>query len=126
MRRVMPTRSSSIMGSWSPASRTSKSLSLLPHSSPECLWSERLLEVRDAGLQDPMMDDGLVGITRRVQHLHVGSQLCQLLGQLPTAEPWHDDIREQQVDRTVMLGGESRSEERRVGKECRSRWSPYH
>ena len=23
-------------------------------------------------------------------------------------------------------GTESRSEERRVGKECRSRWSPYH
>src|SRR5256886_10473759 len=23
-------------------------------------------------------------------------------------------------------GGEMRSEERRVGKECRSRWSPYH
>ena len=22
--------------------------------------------------------------------------------------------------------GKSRSEERRVGKECRSRWSPYH
>ena len=22
--------------------------------------------------------------------------------------------------------GETRSEERRVGKECRSRWSPYH
>ena len=22
--------------------------------------------------------------------------------------------------------GERRSEERRVGKECRSRWSPYH
>src|SRR6266702_8585561 len=28
----------------------------------------------------------------------------------------------------VMVGGERaiRSEERRVGKECRSRWSPYH
>src|SRR5256885_1071949 len=26
----------------------------------------------------------------------------------------------------VGLGGKSRSEERRVGKECRSRWSPYH
>ena len=25
-----------------------------------------------------------------------------------------------------ILGGPSRSEERRVGKECRSRWSPYH
>ena len=24
------------------------------------------------------------------------------------------------------LGNLSRSEERRVGKECRSRWSPYH
>ena len=24
------------------------------------------------------------------------------------------------------LGGMARSEERRVGKECRSRWSPYH
>ena len=23
-------------------------------------------------------------------------------------------------------GVETRSEERRVGKECRSRWSPYH
>src|SRR2546422_10688693 len=26
----------------------------------------------------------------------------------------------------VARGGKSRSEERRVGKECRSRWSPYH
>src|SRR3712207_7184605 len=25
-----------------------------------------------------------------------------------------------------LLGGEERSAERRVGKECRSRWSPYH
>jgi len=25
-----------------------------------------------------------------------------------------------------MTGGQMRSEERRVGKECRSRWSPYH
>ena len=27
---------------------------------------------------------------------------------------------------TVMLIMTNRSEERRVGKECRSRWSPYH
>ena len=25
-----------------------------------------------------------------------------------------------------IAGGDGRSEERRVGKECRSRWSPYH
>ena len=26
----------------------------------------------------------------------------------------------------IAIGDLSRSEERRVGKECRSRWSPYH
>ena len=26
----------------------------------------------------------------------------------------------------ALIGLASRSEERRVGKECRSRWSPYH
>ena len=26
----------------------------------------------------------------------------------------------------IILGKPARSEERRVGKECRSRWSPYH
>src|ERR1017187_1003126 len=28
--------------------------------------------------------------------------------------------------RIIRRGGGNRSEERRVGKECRSRWSPYH
>ena len=27
---------------------------------------------------------------------------------------------------TQLVFNEERSEERRVGKECRSRWSPYH
>src|SRR5260370_15854038 len=27
---------------------------------------------------------------------------------------------------TLRVRGKNRSEERRVGKECRSRWSPYH
>ena len=26
----------------------------------------------------------------------------------------------------ITVDGSQRSEERRVGKECRSRWSPYH
>src|SRR2546427_7871541 len=29
-------------------------------------------------------------------------------------------------DSDSMFGPKDRSEERRVGKECRSRWSPYH
>ena len=31
-----------------------------------------------------------------------------------------------QIGQAVHLGRPFRSEERRVGKECRSRWSPYH
>ena len=30
------------------------------------------------------------------------------------------------VDVGLVVGITARSEERRVGKECRSRWSPYH
>src|SRR5256885_17103552 len=33
---------------------------------------------------------------------------------------------EMQLEPTVLSVRVQRSEERRVGKECRSRWSPYH
>ena len=44
------------------------------------------------------------------------------------------DLADLTVDGTMCTGGavcimlmtNGRSEERRVGKECRSRWSPYH
>ena len=39
---------------------------------------------------------------------------------------WVDDKGEIQVNRGYRVQYNSRSEERRVGKECRSRWSPYH
>ena len=38
-------------------------------------------------------------------------------------------IREADLDNHLTVSGnttDARSEERRVGKECRSRWSPYH
>ena len=34
--------------------------------------------------------------------------------------------RHAMADNIVLFGFRERSEERRVGKECRSRWSPYH
>ena len=46
-----------------------------------------------------------------------------------------EGLNEQQISRLMMERAEAdgrplcfmgRSEERRVGKECRSRWSPYH
>ena len=30
------------------------------------------------------------------------------------------------IQKTKIMASGPRSEERRVGKECRSRWSPYH
>src|SRR3712207_5408442 len=36
------------------------------------------------------------------------------------------DAAEGPMPQTKFVTGKARSEERRVGKECRSRWSPYH
>ena len=45
----------------------------------------------------------------------------------PTAEQVVNEAREHELaDLIYEYGDERRSEERRVGKECRSRWSPYH
>src|ERR1051326_2736058 len=45
----------------------------------------------------------------------------------PTIERDVDEIRHELEERVKELEAENkRSEERRVGKECRSRWSPYH
>src|SRR3546814_15752616 len=53
-------------------------------------------------------------------------QACQFVGGHPLA----DRCRHAQVIRPASSAPASRSEERRVGKECvstcRSRWSPYH
>ena len=37
-----------------------------------------------------------------------------------------DNFNRGSVTQTVKVTYQLRSEERRVGKECRSRWSPYH
>ena len=36
------------------------------------------------------------------------------------------DERLEDFNNSMILATQLRSEERRVGKECRSRWSPYH
>ena len=55
----------------------------------------------------------------------IPGELARLLQQEERAILPHEESLE-----TVNLGTEEdrkeRSEERRVGKECRSRWSPYH
>src|SRR5256886_6145011 len=48
-----------------------------------------------------------------------------VLGQLVQVRARDDEPKElvERGDHVLLIG---RSEERRVGKECRSRWSPYH
>ena len=55
-------------------------------------------------LKDPRLEGGLLTVTR----LDVTPDL---------------DVAKVYVS---VMGRADRSEERRVGKECRSRWSPYH
>ena len=38
----------------------------------------------------------------------------------------HEQGAAHAADGYARASGKTRSEERRVGKECRSRWSPYH
>ena len=44
----------------------------------------------------------------------------------PELEDIHINIEKALTDHIGETGALLRSEERRVGKECRSRWSPYH
>ena len=50
-----------------------------------------------------------------VSYEKVKGELAQISGELLNAQSQVEDLTK-----------ELRSEERRVGKECRSRWSPYH
>src|SRR3712207_8302224 len=53
--------------------------------------------------------------------LRHGSAPCSC--QSTTAGEWGGTAKQRRLNRQ---DAKSRSEERRVGKECRSRWSPYH
>ena len=65
----------------------------------------------------------------------LGSSACANIPKDPTATPTLSDeekleffkqIAAVEAAMTQTQDALTRSEERRVGKECRSRWSPYH
>jgi len=49
-----------------------------------------------------------------------------VLGTADLIQTRHAVLRNYPISAHLRFLLESRSEERRVGKECRSRWSPYH
>ena len=54
-------------------------------------------------------------------------QIASYLGELLRAEGFDTQIAGSKKEAgECLLAQAFRSEERRVGKECRSRWSPYH
>ena len=55
---------------------------------------------------------------------HVFEQMATIAARAQQACPACGQVGDK-IPSRVTLGGR-RSEERRVGKECRSRWSPYH
>src|SRR2546430_3769866 len=58
------------------------------------------------------------GVT--VAHLHRRERTGFKAGALAAG------LKEARGEFVAIFDGDARSEERRVGKECRSRWSPYH
>src|SRR5260221_12149769 len=72
-----------------------------------------------------------------LQSLQIQQRVAQLLPAAPKAwmprEQWDGLVRGAQCPLCAEISSREpvnqhgyRSEERRVGKECRSRWSPYH
>ena len=88
------------------------------------LWEAHEVKRRDDG-------SSLIYIDRHIIHEVTSPQAFEGL-RLASRKPWRIDANIATPDHNVPTtperkgGIEARSEERRVGKECRSRWSPYH
>ena len=68
------------------------------------------------GMPSVPFEDVLKNSMKQVNALHQGAD--KMVQKLSLGDV--EDVSE------VSIAVEKRSEERRVGKECRSRWSPYH
>ena len=79
---------------------------------------------------------GLMGMSPVYGQINDEESICTIhraldigITLLDTADVYGDGHNEELLGRALKDRREkasSRSEERRVGKECRSRWSPYH
>ena len=64
-------------------------------------------------------------VQRRPAIVTVHDLMPVIILRSPT-DGWREGIRNRFLRQTLKALRLARSEERRVGKECRSRWSPYH
>ena len=63
-----------------------------------------------------------MGTVEREKEIQGGRHYCEMLPIEYKPSEKYVEIYEH----ALKVFAQSRSEERRVGKECRSRWSPYH
>ena len=62
-------------------------------------------------------------IVGKVTEIKKGKLMCLVKLEIPAKSRMASVMT---IESLNELGLKKRSEERRVGKECRSRWSPYH
>ena len=114
----------------------------------DCYVLPGLIDIHTHGLKDVLVDKGSLVDYSRLQHEQGVTACVPTLGGSPleNRETMRRGLKEtRQFKETPNLVGfrpeityladasagnpdslSTRSEERRVGKECRSRWSPYH
>src|SRR3712207_252161 len=85
-----------------------------------------VLERPDAAIVFPLTREGDVVLVRQYRPPLEIMELGLPAGLVEEGEKPEAAARRELLEETGHSGGGWRSEERRVGKECRSRWSPYH
>ena len=91
----------------------------------ECDWSS---DVCSSDLTNILMTEGCRGEGGFLLNKDGGRFLADYDDSVKAMEVAPRDIVSRNIRKEIQKGKgiEDRSEERRVGKECRSRWSPYH
>ena len=94
---------------------------------------QRVGETLQRQYPDPSVLGGEVGLWIASSHLNPmpapqAKEAAAEIEELGYAALWFGEAqgREAFTNASMFLSATRRSEERRVGKECRSRWSPYH
>ena len=106
-----------------PQPKTERETIVLPHVKDDTDTEYAAKLVSEKGFDEVLLLGGLGG--RRVEHTL--ANLCTGLGLEQRGV--RTTLLDERSRITYVMPGETRryrSEERRVGKECRSRWSPYH
>jgi len=100
---------------------------------PEAPWGEGNVLLRpddqETAVQQLMShDNGFLSAPAGSGKTVMGLEMCRRLGLRALWLVHQENLKKQAIEEAVEHLGlkEERSEERRVGKECRSRWSPYH